>query len=204
MVRSSACLCALLAVCGCRDSPPPAVTFESAAPPANVHPRAAAASATVAVYVAGEVEHPGVYHLGAGSRIVDALHLAGDAKPDADLVAVNLAEPLRDGAEIAVPARGVPHVARARTPRARAQRASRGNRRGHKRATVPDAPINLNTADAAALAALPGVGEGLAERIVQFREANGPFDSVDELVDVSGITGRRLESLAPYVTVDPR
>ncbi len=167
----------------------------------------------VVVYVAGDVQHPGVYHLAAGTRVVDAVRLAGEAKPDADLIAVNLAEPLRDGAEIAVPAKGERVAARGRAHmpskrpwnvhRASHARTSRGSRRSRKRATEPSAPIDLNTADATALAALPGVGTGLAERIVQFREANGPFDSVDELADVSGITDRRLEALAPYLTVGP-
>ena len=203
MLRSGASLCALLAVCGCGAPPPPAAGFETAAPRAPTRVHAAPSPSGVVVYVAGEVVHPGVYRLGAGRRVVDALQLAGDAKPDADLVAVNLAEPLRDGAEIAVPAKGERHIARARTPPARAH-TPRGSRRSRKRATLPEAPIDLNTADATALAALPGVGAGLAERIVRFRDANGPFDSVDELADVSGITDRRLESLAPYLTVAPR
>jgi len=179
--------------------------FDLATPAASARPHVAVtAPPEVVVYVAGEVQRPGVYHLAAGRRVVDALHLAGDAKPDADLVAVNLAEPLRDGEEIAVTTKGERVAARAaRTPRARAH-TSRGTRRSRKRATVPSSPLDLNTADANALASLPGVGLGLAERIVQFRDANGPFDSVDELADISGITDRRLESLAPYLTVSGR
>jgi len=179
--------------------------FDLATPRASAHPHVAAtAPPGVVVYVAGEVQRPGVYQLAAGRRVVDALHRAGDAKPDADLVAVNLAEPLRDGEEVAVTAKGERVAARAsHTPRARA-RTSHGSRRSRKRATVPSSPLDLNTADASALAALPGVGLGLAERIVQFRDANGPFDSVDELADVAGITDRRLESLAPYLTVSGR
>lgn len=211
MVRSVIPLWALLAVCGCSASPPPAVSFETAPPHASLHPQAPPSPAGVVVYVAGDVQHPGVYHLAAGRRVVDAMHLAGDAKPDADLIAVNLAEPLRDGAEIAVPAKGERIAARGRSlrqsgveraPRDRS-RTSRGSRRSRKRVTAPESPIDLNTADATALAALPGVGAGLAERIVQFREANGPFESVDELADVSGITDHRLETLAPYLTVAP-
>jgi competence protein ComEA len=213
MPRSVMSLCGLLLViCGCSASPAPSVSFETAAPRATAHPQPTASPAGVVVYVAGDVQRPGVYHLAAGRRVVDAVRLAGDAKPDADLIAVNLAEPLRDGAEIAVPAKGERIAARGRpqrrsdverAPRERS-RTSRGSRRSRKRAMVPAAPIDLNTADASALAALPGVGAGLAERIVQFREANGPFDSVDELADVSGITDHRLEALAPYLTIDPR
>jgi competence protein ComEA len=59
--------------------------------------------------------------------------------------------------------------------------------------------VDVNRADAATLATIPGIGAGLAERIVAFRSTNGPFASPDELLDVSGITDRRLEALLPYV-----
>jgi competence protein ComEA len=77
----------------------------------------------------------------------------------------------------------------------------RGKRhRGHARGAPPPAgQIDVNTADAETLATIPGIGGGLAERIVAFREENGPFASVDELLDVAGITDRRLEAIIPYV-----
>jgi competence protein ComEA len=71
--------------------------------------------------------------------------------------------------------------------------------RGHARAAPPAGQIDVNTADAETLATIPGIGGGLAERIVAFREENGPFASVDELLDVAGITDRRLEAILPYV-----
>lgn len=191
---------------GCGGAHPTEARFDLATPRAIAAPRAAPPATGVVVYVAGDVAHPGVYHLAAGTRVVDALERAGNAKPDADLVAVNLAEPLRDGEEIAVGAKGERLT---RSPRARARpthapRGARGTRRTRKRATAPASPLDLNTADAETLASLPGVGIGLAERIVQFRDANGPFDSVDELADVAGITDRRLEQLAPYLTISGR
>jgi competence protein ComEA len=59
----------------------------------------------------------------------------------------------------------------------------------------------LNAADASALASLPGIGSTLAERIVQFRELNGPFASLDELADVAGMTQRRIDAIEPFVTL---
>jgi competence protein ComEA len=193
----------LLAGCASAHASEPESRFDLAAARPSARPRAAPSPSGVVVYVAGEVTHPGVYHLGPGARVVDALERAGNAKPDADLISVNLAAPLRDGEEIAVGAKGE-RIVRAPRARARSTHAPRGTRRSRKRATAPSAPLDLNTADAQSLASLPGVGLGLAERIVQFRDANGPFDSVDELADVAGITDRRLEQLAPYLTVSGR
>ncbi len=166
------------------------------------------------MYVAGEVVKPGVYPVGAQARVGDALALAGGVRPDADLVAVNLAAHVGDGEEVVVPVRGAPsragaprrrtasHGAR-RSPgprragnRKRSRSAGRGTRAG---GPPPAAEVDINTADAETLATIPGVGAGLAERIVAFRSANGPFATVDELLDVSGITDRRLEAMLPFV-----
>jgi competence protein ComEA len=167
------------------------------------------------VYVAGEVAKPGVYRIDAQSRVADALALAGGARADADLVAVNLAARVEDGEEVVVPLKGAPQLSSGRSRRAsghaavighvRSSHRKRGPRharrsKGSQVAGVPPAGvIDINTADAQTLATIPGIGDGLAERIVAFRSANGPFTSVDELLDVSGITDRRLEALLPYV-----
>ena len=144
----------------------------------------------------------------AGARAEDALARAGGPKSDADLVAVNLAAPVSDGAEIAFPKIGetTPHRRRGAGPRVRAAHAPRGH--GHRRSATPDPDTNpasqsidLNSADASELETLPGIGAALAERIVSYREANGPFASVDELADVSGITPRLQDEIADFVVV---
>jgi competence protein ComEA len=157
------------------------------------------------VYVAGEVLKPGVYALAPGARAQDALARAGGPKSDADLVAVNLAAPLEDGTEIAVPKIGeaAPRARRSTVPRTRAAHAPRGH--GGRRRAAPQSPlaqsVDLNLADASELEALPGVGPALAARIVAYRETNGPFASVDELADISGITPRLQDELADFVVV---
>jgi competence protein ComEA len=159
----------------------------------------------VVVYVAGEVNKPGVYAFAPGARAQEALARAGGPKPDADLVAVNLAAALDDGAEIAVPKIGAEpsRGRRARGPRVRAAHAPR--RHGRRGRSAPgDAPsgsVDLNAADAAQLETLPGIGPALAERIVEYREINGPFASADELADVSGITPRLQAALAERVVI---
>jgi len=162
------------------------------------------------VYVAGAVLHPGVYAVAEDARAADAVALAGGAARDADLVAVNLAAHVADGDEIAVPHRGDPPIAPARS----AERRSAGpghthsahrRRRGHRGApAAPEAQtalVDLNSANEDQLAELPGIGPILAERIVDFRTLNGPFLSVDGLADVAGITPAHLDELETLVTV---
>ena len=154
------------------------------------------------VYVAGDVMHPGVYAIGQDARVRDALALAGGSHADADPVAVNLAAHIADGDEIVVPVRGeaLPPRARARGHGRRSAGSHRARGHRHTRADVPPpaGQIDINAADADTLATIPGIGPGLAERIVAFRAANGPFASVDELLDVSGITEHRLDAIVPY------
>jgi competence protein ComEA len=203
---------------GWSTAPPAAAEGWSTAPPfgperAGRSRRTPPASRAL-VYVAGEVAKPGVYPVGAEARVGDALALAGGARPDADLVAVNLAAHVGDGEEVVVPVRGATvrtggpsrrvagHGAhRSPGPRraSRHKRTRGGGQRPHGDGVPPAGMIDINTADADTLATVPGVGGGLAERIVAFRTANGPFASVDELLDVSGITDRRLEAIIPFV-----
>jgi competence protein ComEA len=159
----------------------------------------------IVVYVAGEVRKPGVYALPSDSRGVDALGRAGGALPDADLVAVNLAAPLADGDELAVPKIGEPVVrGRSRSPRARQPHRTRGEGHRSRRSAAEPAQeqtIDINAANEAELQDVPGIGPGLAARIVEYRETNGPFASIDELADVSGITPRLQEALAQFAFV---
>lgn len=142
---------------------------------------APAAGGTIFVHVVGAVREPGVYELPAGSRAIDAVRAAGGLGPHADTISVNLAKPLTDGEQLVVP------KAATTADRATAQQ--------------DDGKVNINTADQAGLETLPGIGPALAQRIIEHREANGPFKSVDDLLNVSGIGEATLANLEPYVTV---
>jgi competence protein ComEA len=169
-------------------------------------PAAQPSPARLVVYVTGEVRHPGVYTLPASARADAALAAAGGSTAAADLVAVNLAEHLSDGEAFVVPPKG--SAAEPRSPgarhRGRGSRAGRGGgaarvARGRARKAPPAGSIDLNSANAAELERLPGIGPGLAERIVAFREQSGRFSRVDDLLDVAGMNERKLDELAPYV-----
>src|SRR5450631_166969 len=119
-------------------------------------------SARIVVYVAGEVNKPGVYAFAPGARAQEALTRAGGPKPDADLVAVNLAARLDDGAEVAVPKIGatVTRGRRASGPRVRASHQPRrhGRRRNGPADDLPVRSVDLNAADVSQLEIVPGIG----------------------------------------------
>lgn len=147
---------------------------------------AAPAASDVVVHVVGAVAAPGLVTVPEGSRVADALTAAGDATPDADLTGVNLAREVVDGEQIVVPRPGEAVVA-APGP------AAVGG--------TSDGPVDLNAADETALDGLSGIGPVLAARIVEWREANGPFTTVEELGEVSGIGDALLARLRDQVRV---
>lgn len=140
----------------------------------------------IVVHVAGAVKIPGVYTLPEGARVFEAVEAAGGALPDADLHALNLAEPLFDGRKVTVPAAGSPGLD--------VQPASLQNQPAGGR-------ISINTATADELEKLPGIGPARAQAIVRDREQNGLFGRVEDLERVSGIGPKTVENLREHVTV---
>lgn len=143
----------------------------------------------ITVHVAGAVAKPGVYELGAGARVIDAIEAAGGGVPDADLNRLNLAAKVADGQRVLVQ----------RVGEAAAAAAPGGEGAGG--AGDPSGLVNLNSATPAELEALPGIGPTLAKAIIAERERRGGFRSVNELRDVRGIGGKRFADLKDKVTI---
>lgn len=161
----------------------------SIAPPARATPSPGATSspigALVVVHVAGAVRHPGIIELPTGSRVADAIRLAGGALPRADLDLLNLAALVVDGTQILVPTQvSTGGVAPSPTP-----------------SSTSAGIVNLNTADQAALETVPGLGPVKAGAIVAYRTEIGGFTSIDQLLEVTGIGPATLESIRPFVSL---
>jgi competence protein ComEA len=164
--------------------------------PRAIRPRIADA----VVYVAGAVRHPGLYRVTDGERAADAVAKAGGLATIADAGGVNLAERVADGDEIYVPAAGeaaAPGRARAGSHPRRSTRSHR--RSAHASLEVAPASVDINAAAANELANVPGIGAAIAARIVEMRAVDGSFTSLDQLLDVAGMTQTRLERARPYL-----
>lgn len=145
----------------------------------------------VLVYILGAVERPGVYELSGDSRVQDVVSLAGGLNLNADPTGINLAERIYDGQQLFVPAFGeaapvLPTPAQAPVAPA---------------APSSGARININTADAETLTTLPGIGPVIAQRVVDYRQQNGPFARVEDITQVRGIGDAILAKVRDLITV---
>ena len=161
-------------------------------------------AANITVYVSGEVVKPGVYVLLATARVIDALQAAGGPTNQADLVVVNLAAPLVDAAQVFIPRMG--STPRVTLPRPHAGinlpiAGGSGGAGAGGSATSAAGIVDINSATLADLDALPGVGPSTAQAIIDYRVANGPYASVDDLLNVRGIGPSKLAAMRARVRV---
>lgn len=212
-----------------RESGEPAVRFYDSAPPAenppatppekssgevptssSEHSESATSTAELVVSIQGAVHRPGVYTMAVGSRVHEIIDAAGGLLPEARTDSLNLAARLIDGTTLTVPSEKTatladdpPSPTSAVNPAAytiAGQESGSGTalpRAGTGRAT---GPIDINRATQSQLEQLPGVGPVLAQRIIQYRNAQ-PFRSVEQLTEVRGIGPKTLQDIAPMITV---
>jgi competence protein ComEA len=138
----------------------------------------------IRVHVVGAVIEPGLYTLAPDSIVKDAIQAAGGAQPDADLKTINLAAPLLDGQQI--------HIGSI-------QEISTTSDTSASSISSPSTKMNINTATAPELENLPGIGPSLAQKIVDHRQAHGPFLSIEDLTTVSGIGPAKLEQIKDLI-----
>ena len=146
----------------------------------------------IVVHVAGAVPRPGVYALPQGARIQDAISAAGGFLAEADKELINLARPLEDGERLEIPYMegASPVIPTPLIP-------------GEEIPTGPDTDlINLNTAAQFELETLPGIGPTTAQKIIEYRDENGPFLAIEDIINVSGIGPGTYERIKDLITVD--
>ena len=168
----------------------PAASMDDAEKPPSVTGSVEGAEANleeqkmIVIHMAGAVARPGVYHLPEGSRIYQLLEEAGGALEEGELSRINLAQPLVDGQQVFLPRKGEEGFE---------QLAFAGDATAVR--------VNINTAAREQLESLPGIGAVKAQSIINHRLQNGPFQSIDNLIEVSGIGEKTLEGIKELITV---
>ena len=137
------------------------------------------------VDISGCVKEPGVYKVAAGTRIFQVIERAGGLTEGADIESVNRAEEVTDGQKIII------NLVGEQKPEAI----------GNAYSEEDSDKVNINTADSSRLQAIPGVGPATAQKIIEYREQNGKFKSVEDIKNVSGIGDKTFENMRPYITV---
>ena len=185
----------VVTLAGTEASPASAATGPAPSEPSSEpepEPSASAAAGVVVVHVVGEVREPGLVTVPTGARVADAVAAAGGTTKRADAAALNLARAVVDGEQIRVPRPG-------EQPQEGDETSAPGGGADVPSEDPSGGQVDLNTAGTAELEELPGIGPALAGRIIAWRDENGPFTSVDELDEVSGIGPSVLEQVRDLV-----
>ncbi len=142
--------------------------------------------ASIKVYITGQVRHPGVITLQEGDRVAEAIDLAGGCLPEADLNGINMALKVKDEGMYYVPSIGeeIP-----------------GDVQASISGAEGDGKININLADQSLLETLPGIGPSKSQKILEYRDKNGNFKSIEEIMNITGIAEKTFESLKDLITI---
>lgn len=153
----------------------------------------------IAVHVIGAVPRPGLYEFAKGARVQDAIDAAGGLLASANVGAINLAAPLEDGQQLNIPYKAGEEPSASGSndnslvlPGATEESAASSQNNSEL--------ININTASREELDTLPGIGPTIAQRIIDYREENGPFQTIEDIVNVSGIGPATFENIKDLIT----
>lgn len=162
-----------------------------------------AGSGQIVVDVDGAVTHPGLYKLPPGSRVQAALAAAGGLSPQADAHRINRAAKLHDGQKLYVLSQGESTPPQAASSGQGCEGQACTSAEGGVAGSDAEGQglVNINTANAAQLTQLPGIGPAIAQKIIDYRTANGPFTSVDDLTKVPGIGAAKLAQIKSHARV---
>ncbi len=150
--------------------------------------------APIQVHISGAVHNPGVYELPLESRVQDAIQVAGGFTKDAQQEGINLAAKLQDGDQVRVPAQ--------RTSTSSPARDSTSQTADQQSLTQSTSSIvNINTASQDELETLPGIGPVTAQKIIEYRQTNGDFSSIEGIQKVSGIGPATFDKIEALITV---
>ena len=158
----------------------------------------------IKVYIKGEIKNPGLYEIDADIRLAELILVAGGETDDADIGDLNLAAILVDGTTVIIPRKGESEL----PDEMIVQTNQEIYRMGYVAPTetssvskITSGTININTAAAADFMRLPGIGESTANKIISYRNLNGEFKAIEEIMNVSGIGEKKFEAMKQFLTV---
>ncbi|HHT09412.1 MAG TPA: helix-hairpin-helix domain-containing protein [Atribacter sp.] len=146
------------------------------------------------IQIAGEVLKPGVYQVEEGTRLYQLIELAGGVSPQADISSLNLAAPVHDGLRINIPAQN------SNQGQLENSQLSFIGQRPLSEETDSNLVVQINTASLEELKRLPGIGDVIAQRIIEYRKTYGPFQSVEDLINVKGIGTKKLQDIKESIS----
>lgn len=157
-------------------------------------------NAMIYVHICGAVKDPGVYHAKEGSRLFDFIKLAGGLTKAADVNYINQAQKVSDGQRIYIPTRN--EVKKLSTGEYIAgAEADEKTKSDSQKTSEANILININEADAKKLMELPGIGQAKADKIIEYRSANGNFKKIEDVMNIPGIKEGLFQKISPYITV---
>ena len=167
---------------------------------------------TIVVHISGAVNIEGIVELEAGSRIANAIEKVGGVKENADMTDINLAYPLEDGMKIHIPTKEETEANKnnenmidesyvTSSSGGVSSKEDTNSTQGSSSTSTSNEKVNINTATQEELDTLPGIGPSIASKIIDYREQNGKFNSIEEIKEVSGIGDAKYEKIKDSITI---